>query len=44
VRHSAVVFAMGLVVVSNKVSNFLDAWTPTNGYLYYTKTSSERPI
>jgi len=25
VRHSAVVFAMGLVVVSNKVSNFLDA-------------------
>jgi len=25
VRHSAVVFAMGLVVVSKKVSNFLDA-------------------
>jgi len=25
VRHSAVVIAMGLVVVSNKVSNFLDA-------------------
>jgi len=25
VRHSAVVFAMGLVVVSRKVSNFLDA-------------------
>jgi len=25
VRHSAVVIAMGLIVVSNKVSNFLDA-------------------